>query len=86
MVALAGLLFTGLARVHLDGASATIVVVAIAVLGSVTVLPAMLALLGDRVDRGRLPFVGRIRARRRGAPRRRGPARRRASRATRRPR
>src|SRR5262249_35261854 len=31
-----------------------ILVVAIAVLGSLTVLPAMLALLGDRIDRGRL--------------------------------
>ena len=30
-------------------------VVAIAVIGSLTVLPAVLALLGDRVDRGRLP-------------------------------
>src|SRR6185312_9324520 len=49
-------------------ALATIVVVAIAiaVIGSVTVLPAVLAKLGDRVDRGRLPFVGRIRARRSG--------------------
>jgi RND superfamily putative drug exporter len=32
-------------------------VVAIAVLGSLTVLPAMLALLGDRIDKGRLPRV-----------------------------
>ncbi len=65
MVALAGLLFTGLA-VFTAMALATIVVVAIAVVGSVTVLPAVLAKLGDRVDRGRLPFVGRIRARRSG--------------------
>ena len=36
-------------------ALATMVVVAIAVLGSLTVLPAVLAKLGDRVDRGRLP-------------------------------
>ena len=34
---------------------ATMLVVAIAVLGSLTVLPAMLALLGDRIDKGRLP-------------------------------
>jgi uncharacterized membrane protein YdfJ with MMPL/SSD domain len=65
MVALAGLLFTGLA-VFTAMALATIVVVAIAVVGSVTVLPAVLAKLGDRVDRGRLPFLGRIRARRSG--------------------
>ena len=35
----------------------TIVVVALAVLGSLTVLPAVLALLGDRIDRGRIPLV-----------------------------
>ncbi len=35
---------------------ATIIVVLIAVVGSLTVLPAVLALLGDRVDAGRLPL------------------------------
>src|SRR4029077_18451062 len=40
---------------------ATIVVVAIAMLGSLTVLPALLSRLGDNVDRFRVPFVGRIR-------------------------
>lgn len=50
---LAGLLFTGFG-VFTSMALGAIVVVAIAVLGSLTVLPAMLALLGDRVDRGRL--------------------------------
>jgi RND superfamily putative drug exporter len=34
-------------------------VVLCAVIGSVTVLPAALARLGDRVDRGRVPYVGR---------------------------
>ena len=62
VVALAGLLFTGLA-VFTSMALATIVVVAIAVIGSVTVLPATLALLGDRIDKGRLPFLGRRRPR-----------------------
>ncbi len=47
-------------------AVATIVVVFIAMLGSVTVLPAMLSWLGDRVNKGRLPFLGR-RAERRAA-------------------
>jgi uncharacterized membrane protein YdfJ with MMPL/SSD domain len=61
MVALAGLLFTGLA-VFTAMALATIVVVAIAVNGSVTVLPAVLALLGDRIDKGRIPLLGRRRA------------------------
>ena len=62
MVALAGLLFTGLA-IFTSMALATIVVVLIAVIGSLTVLPATLALLGDRIDKGRLPFLGRRRAR-----------------------
>jgi len=81
MVALAGLLFTGLAE-FTSMALATITVVAIAVVGSVTVLPAVLALLGDRVDRGRLPLVGRLRARRAG---RRGAWTRIADAVTRRP-
>jgi len=38
-------------------ASGTIVVVACAVAGSVTVLPALLQLLGPRIDRGRIPFL-----------------------------
>jgi uncharacterized membrane protein YdfJ with MMPL/SSD domain len=54
MVALSGLLLSGSA-VFISIGLATMLVVAIAVLGSLTVLPAMLALLGDRVDRGRLP-------------------------------
>jgi uncharacterized membrane protein YdfJ with MMPL/SSD domain len=38
-------------------ASGTITVVACAVAGSVTVLPAVLELLGPRIDRGRIPFL-----------------------------
>ena len=34
-------------------------VVLCAVIGSLTVLPAALAKLGDRVDRGRVPYIGR---------------------------
>ena len=36
---------------------------AVAVAGSLTVLPAVLSKLGDRVERGRLPLVGRIKSR-----------------------
>ena len=36
-------------------------VVAIAMLGSLTVLPALLGKLGDRVEKGRIPFVHRLR-------------------------
>jgi uncharacterized membrane protein YdfJ with MMPL/SSD domain len=58
IVAVAGLLLSGSA-IFVSMGLASMLVVAIAVLGSLTVLPAMLALLGDRVDRGRLPFAGR---------------------------
>jgi uncharacterized membrane protein YdfJ with MMPL/SSD domain len=58
IVALAGLLITGMA-VFASMALGTMAVVTIAVIGSVTVLPAVLALLGDRVNKGRLPGFGR---------------------------
>ena len=41
----------------------TILVVAIAMIGSLTVLPAMLSVLGDKVDRGRIPFLAKSRRR-----------------------
>src|SRR5512132_2953206 len=40
---------------------ATMTVVAVAMLGSLTVLPALLSKLGDNVDRGRVPFAHRLR-------------------------
>jgi RND superfamily putative drug exporter len=52
-VGLAGLLFTGIG-VFTSMALGAILVLLIAVTGSLTVLPAALSLLGDRVDRGRL--------------------------------
>ncbi|WP_198653800.1 MMPL family transporter [Actinocorallia populi] len=58
MVCLTGLLFTGLD--NFKGLTAgTLLVVGMAMVGSVTVLPALLAALGPRVDRARLPFLGR---------------------------
>jgi uncharacterized membrane protein YdfJ with MMPL/SSD domain len=44
-------------------ATGTILVVAVAMLGSLTVLPAVLSKLGDRIERGRVPLVGRAKAR-----------------------
>lgn len=41
----------------------TVLVVAVAVLGSLTVLPAMLSLLGDRVDAGKIPLLYRRQSR-----------------------
>ena len=60
MVAMAGMFLTGDATFS-SLALATILVVAVAVLGSLTVLPAVLSRLGDKVERGRIPFVGRLR-------------------------
>jgi RND superfamily putative drug exporter len=60
MVAMAGMFLTG-DTTFSSLALATILVVAVAVLGSLTVLPALLSRLGDKVDRGRVPFVGRLR-------------------------
>ncbi|MGW1405241.1 MMPL family transporter [Streptomyces sp. NPDC002403] len=57
-VAMAGMFLSGL-MLFKGFALATIIVVLVAVLGSVTVLPALLSWLGDRVEAGRLPFLGR---------------------------
>ena len=58
-IAMAGQFVVGSAI--FDGiAAGTIVVVACAVAGSVTVLPALLQLLGPRVDRGRIPFLPQL--------------------------
>jgi uncharacterized membrane protein YdfJ with MMPL/SSD domain len=60
IVAMAGMFLAGI-----QGMSAfavgTIIVVAVAMLGSLTVLPAILCTLGERVERGRVPLVRRLR-------------------------
>jgi uncharacterized membrane protein YdfJ with MMPL/SSD domain len=58
MTAMAGMFLTG-DKIFASLAIATITVVAMAVLGSLTVLPALLCRLGDKVDRLRVPFIGR---------------------------
>ena len=60
MTALAGLFLTGYALFS-GMAIGAIIVVAIAVAGSLTVLPALLSWLGNRVDKGRIPSIGRRR-------------------------
>jgi len=60
IVAMAGMFLTGDPTFASLGL-ATILVVAVAVLGSLTVLPAVLSRLGDNVDRLRVPLVGRLR-------------------------
>lgn len=60
LIAMAGMFFTG-NRVFVAIGEATMIVVAVSVLGSLTVLPAVLSLLGDRVDKGRIPLLSRLR-------------------------
>ena len=60
-IAMAGLFAVGL-DVFNAIASGTMLVVGCAVAGSVTVLPALLELLGPRIDRGRIPFLPHLRA------------------------
>ncbi|MBO8192022.1 MMPL family transporter [Streptomyces oryzae] len=57
MVAMAGMFLSGL-LLFKGFAVATILVVFIAMLGSVTILPALLSWLGDRIDKGKVPFLG----------------------------
>src|SRR4051812_36154628 len=64
IVAMAGMLISG-DKSFISFAEGAILVVAIAMFASLTVLPAMLSWLGDRVEKGRVPLLGR----------RRGPAR-----------
>jgi len=61
MISLAGLFLTGI-DVFSGLAIGTIMVVGVAVLGSLTFLPALLSLLGNATDRGRIPFIGKRRA------------------------
>jgi RND superfamily putative drug exporter len=58
MIAMAGMYITGNSTFQ-SFATGTILVVAVAVLGSLTVLPATLSKLGDRVNKGRVPFLAR---------------------------
>ena len=60
MIALAGLFLTGI-DVFSGVAVGTILVVGVAVLGSLTFLPAILSMLGKWTERGRIPFLGRRR-------------------------
>lgn len=61
IVAMAGMFLTG-NTVFESFATATILVVGTAVLGSLTVLPALLSKLGDRVDLGKVPGLYRRRS------------------------
>ena len=68
LIAMAGMLIAGNA-VFTSMAVGTMLVVAVAVLGSVTVLPAVLSKLGDKVEWGRVPVIGKRRHRNHGESR-----------------
>jgi uncharacterized membrane protein YdfJ with MMPL/SSD domain len=58
IVAMAGMFISG-DKTFISFAMGTILVVAVAVFASLTVLPAMLSWLGDRVEKGRVPLLSR---------------------------
>jgi RND superfamily putative drug exporter len=60
IVAMAGMFISG-DKSFISFAEGAIIVVAIAMFASLTVLPAMLSWLGDRIEKGRVPVIGRRR-------------------------
>ncbi|HEX6725670.1 MAG TPA: MMPL family transporter [Gaiella sp.] len=60
IIAMAGMLLSG-DKTFMSYAIGTMMVVAVAMIGSLTVLPAVLSKLGDRVEKGRIPFLHRLR-------------------------
>ena len=67
MIAMAGMFLSG-DKTFMSFSIGTMMVVAVAMLGSLTVLPALLAWLGDRVEKLRVPFVHRRRREQRREP------------------
>jgi uncharacterized membrane protein YdfJ with MMPL/SSD domain len=59
MIAMAGMFFSG-DKTFMSFAIGTMIVVAVAMIGSLTVLPAVLSWLGDRVEKVRVPFISRL--------------------------
>jgi RND superfamily putative drug exporter len=59
-IAMAGMLFSG-DKTFESFSIATMTVVLVAMLGSLTVLPALLSKFGDGVEKGRIPFLSRLR-------------------------
>jgi uncharacterized membrane protein YdfJ with MMPL/SSD domain len=61
IIAMAGMFLSG-DKTFMSFSVGTMMVVAVAMIGSLTVLPALLARLGDGVERARIPFVHRLRS------------------------
>jgi uncharacterized membrane protein YdfJ with MMPL/SSD domain len=60
LIAMAGMFLSG-DKTFMSFSVGTMIVVAVAMIGSLTVLPAIIGRLGDKVEKGRVPFVGRRR-------------------------
>ena len=58
IAAMSGMALGG-SSVFLSFGIGTLLVVAVAMLGSLTVLPALMSLLGDKMEKGRMPFISR---------------------------
>ena len=61
LIAMAGMFLSG-DKTFMSFSVGTMIVVAVAMIGSLTVLPAMLSRLGDRVEKGRIPFRSAVAA------------------------
>jgi uncharacterized membrane protein YdfJ with MMPL/SSD domain len=61
MAAMAGMFLSG-DKTFMSFSIGTMMVVLVAMVGSLTVLPALLGRLGDKIEKGRVPFVHRLRS------------------------
>jgi RND superfamily putative drug exporter len=61
MTAMAGMFLSG-DKTFMSFSIGTIIVVFVAMIGSLTVLPALLGRLGDKVEKGRIPFLHRLKS------------------------
>jgi uncharacterized membrane protein YdfJ with MMPL/SSD domain len=61
LIAMAGMFLSG-DKVFMSFSIGTMMVVAVAMIGSLTVLPALLGRLGDKVEKGRIPYLHRLRS------------------------
>ena len=61
MIAMAGMFFSG-DKTFMSFSVGTMIVVLVAMVGSLTVLPALLGRLGDKIEKGRIPFLHRLRS------------------------
>ena len=60
LIAMAGMFLSG-DKTFMSFSVGAMLVVVVAMIGSLTVLPAILGRLGDKVEKGRIPFLGRRR-------------------------